>query len=388
MKWKSKSGVAVSFLITVTMVVGFSLLVTLLFGGLSEKKEAAPEIIVQSEMTAAEIAKTNLLEESLVKSALKIQNNADMTKKISALGIDSAEASREITIALNYAAEEASKNPLLIISKFVLWAVFLTAAFMLLRKNKMTPKLRRIILLAAFVFTGVILGSEPNSMSTLKDMVTAYAIKGIVFMPRLVALLIFLLVVLAANKFICAWACQFGTLQDFIFRLNRDQEDRKGIIRQYKIPFWLSNGVRLTFFAIFLVAAFAWSVDIIEMINPFNIYKPAVLSAAAIIFISILLTASLFIYRPWCHLFCPFGLLGWVVEKFSWYKIKVNYDTCIACERCAVSCPSTVMGAILKRQQTIPDCFACGTCINVCPTKSITFDKGKRTLPPDGKFKT
>ena len=96
--------------------------------------------------------------------------------------------------------------------------------------------------------------------------------------------------------------------------------------------------------------------------------------------------ASLFVYRPWCHFFCPFGLVGWLVEKVSIFRIKVNYETCISCEACAKACPSTVMNAILKRENIIPDCFACANCIDVCPTGSVSLAAGKRKLPPEGKF--
>jgi NAD-dependent dihydropyrimidine dehydrogenase PreA subunit len=78
--------------------------------------------------------------------------------------------------------------------------------------------------------------------------------------------------------------------------------------------------------------------------------------------------------------------VSWLVEKISIYRIKVNYDTCVACRTCARSCPSTVMDAILTRTRAIPDCFACGTCIEVCPTGSIRFLRGKRAMPPEGKF--
>jgi NAD-dependent dihydropyrimidine dehydrogenase PreA subunit len=96
--------------------------------------------------------------------------------------------------------------------------------------------------------------------------------------------------------------------------------------------------------------------------------------------------ASLFVYRPWCHFFCPFGLVGWIVEKKSLFKIKVNYDTCTACGTCTKACPSTVMDAILKQDRVTPDCFACATCIESCPTDSIHFAAGKRSKPPAGKF--
>jgi len=104
------------------------------------------------------------------------------------------------------------------------------------------------------------------------------------------------------------------------------------------------------------------------------------------IFLASLLIASLFLYRPWCHLFCPFGLVGWLVEKISLFKINVDYKSCIGCLACEKACPSTVMGAILRRDRTIPDCFSCGTCIEVCPTGSISLTAQKPGRPPKGKF--
>jgi polyferredoxin len=126
--------------------------------------------------------------------------------------------------------------------------------------------------------------------------------------------------------------------------------------------------------------------DFIEFIDPFKTYNPGKIALASGIFIGALTVASLFVYRPWCHFFCPFGLVGWIVEKKSLFKVKVDYDTCTACEACAQACPSTVMNAILKQNRVTPDCFSCATCIETCPTDSIHFATGKRSKPPAGKF--
>ena len=93
-------------------------------------------------------------------------------------------------------------------------------------------------------------------------------------------------------------------------------------------------------------------------------------------------------HRPWCHLFCPFGLVGWLAERISVYRIRVNHETCVACDACSRVCPSTVMGAILRSNRVIPDCFACGDCQTVCPTRSISFSPGKRAMPPAGRWTT
>ncbi|MBT4287306.1 MAG: 4Fe-4S dicluster domain-containing protein [Deltaproteobacteria bacterium] len=128
--------------------------------------------------------------------------------------------------------------------------------------------------------------------------------------------------------------------------------------------------------------------DIYEFIDPFKIYKPAVITIFGWTFLISITIASLFVYRPWCTMFCPFGLVSWFFEKLAIFKIKVNYDTCIECQSCARACPTTVMEVILKREtKTIPDCFACAGCIDACPTDSIPFSSGKRKIPLADKYK-
>ena len=72
--------------------------------------------------------------------------------------------------------------------------------------------------------------------------------------------------------------------------------------------------------------AFAWATDILESIDPFKVYNPLKLGTIGLVSVGGVSLVSLFVYRPWCHFFCPFGLVGWLVEKISLFKINVNYD--------------------------------------------------------------
>jgi len=321
-----------------------------------------------------------------LKKILDLKTKSDLQKPIESFGLSKEQIRTKVDKALTLEAEHESKNWIKIPVKFVTWFIFLGIVFRMMRKAKITVRTRKIFYLAAIILFGIVLGSDPSPMGTIKDALHLYGSKKVIFPPRMIALAIFLLIVFLANKFICSWGCQLGTLQDLIFRLNRNSKDTKGILRQFKIPFSVSNGLRISFITIFTILAFGWALDIIDPIDPFKVYKPAVLNSAGVTFSSVVLVASLFVYRPWCQLFCPFGLVGWLLEKISIFKINVDYETCIACEACSKACPATVMGAILKQNRTIPDCFACGTCINVCPTDSIRFEAKKRNKPPEDKF--
>jgi NAD-dependent dihydropyrimidine dehydrogenase PreA subunit len=386
MEQKSKIGIVVSFVILMALVFGLSSVSMKLWGAKPEKAPVRQELVFQEGMTVSEFGKANQLPNPVLKEVFGLVSKDDLQKKVTDFKYSREQIVSRVKKISALEGEEASKNWAKIVAKFALWFLFLGIVFFLIRRRKITFKSRRWVLLSGVVLFGIILGSDPSPMGTVKDAIGLFAKSGVIFPPRMIALTVFLILVFVANKFICTWGCQFGTLQDFIFRLNRDAKDRKGIFRQFKPSFFLTNTVRVVFLGVFVLVAFLWKTDFVEAIDPFKSFNPGKIILAGGIFIGAVSVASLFIYRPWCHFFCPFGLVGWIVEKKSLFKVKVDYDTCTACEACAQACPSTVMNAILKQNRVTPDCFSCATCIETCPTDSIHFASGKRSKPPAGKF--
>ena len=375
------------FLLIVALVISLSMISGRLWGGKPETIPEPKELVIREKMTVGEFGRVNDLPNPVLKTLFGLQARSDLQKMLSDYGTPDQIKSL-VTKKLALAAEHATKNWVKILVKFVLWFAFLITLFILFSKRKFTPRLRKWVLFFSVLIFGVIMGSDPSPMGTVKDAIHLYGSSRAIFPPRMIALAVFLLMVFVANKYICAWGCQVGVLQDLIFRLNQTDKGKAIVGKQIKPAFVFTNSVRVAVIGLLIVFAFAWGKDIIEPFDPFKIYKPAYLGLIGGIFVGILLITSLFIYRPWCHFFCPFGLVGWLVEKVSRVKISVDYDTCIACKKCASACPSTVMGAILRRdKKTIPDCFACYTCREVCPTGSIRFSTRKRTMPPPGHFK-
>ncbi len=377
---------SISFTITIAAVVLLSMLSS---GIWQEKPEVIPakaEIIISMDDSVTQFGTKNGLSNPSLKYIFRITSKEDLNRTLSSFNIPPEEIKSETEKVMVLNAETESKNWFKIPLKFILWVAVLSVAFLLIIRKKINRNARLILYISSVIIFGIILGSDPSPMGTVKDAIVLYGINRVVFPPRMIAFIVFMILVITANKFICSWGCQFGTLQDFIFRLNRNNRDTGALTRQFKPPFIISNTVRILFLVLFTTAAFIWSIDLFHIIDPFKIFKPSVLNSAGIAFIAALLILSLFIYRPWCHFLCPFGLAGWLGEKISIFKIKVNYNTCIACNACSKACPSTVMEAILKRDKIIPDCYSCGTCINACPTDSISFAPWKRPMPPEGKF--
>ncbi len=382
MKRIKKSGpVILQAVALVAIVLSLSVASSRLWGGKPEKVELPAAFTLRAEMPLPEVAAVNGFPKKILQKAFSLQPGEARGKTLGDLGLSIEEAEEHLRKAHALGQQHSSKNWVKIFSKFALWFAFLPIAFYLVLRNRMTPKVRKGMLAASLLIFGVALGSDPNPMGTIKDTITLLGISGVVFPPRAIALSVFLLTVILANKFICSWGCHLGVFQDLLHRINRGKRDRRGTIPQWKPPFWLSNGIRVATFAALTGVAFLWAYDLIEPIDPFRVFKPAHLGIAGGIAVFLVLTASLLVYRPWCNFFCPFGLVGWLGEKISIFKMKVDYENCPKCDACVKVCPSTAMDAILYQDKVIPDCYACGACMDICPTDAIQFGTGRRERP-------
>jgi len=253
-------------------------------------------------------------------------------------------------------------NPLLI-SKFVLWIVAIVAVTILLRRHKATSKVR-----LAFVVGGVLVfglayglltrgGLNPNPVFAVRNLLMVVLVKHELLLPVVAMLVILLLMVWVSNKSICGWGCQLGLLQDLLHRVN---------LPKWKPPFWFSNTVRIVAFVALIVGLALNGMDWIGLIDPFQLFSFN-FSLAIGLFSVAVLVASLFVYRPWCHLLCPFGLLGWLVEQVSVFRPRINREVCKECKLCVKACPGQAMADFYDGKKIHADCFACGACIEVCP---------------------
>jgi len=334
------------------------------------KKEEAREIVIKADQTAAELLSDNNLPITAFTRIFDRPESELSNTSVANSGIAEPELLVRIKKVAAIESENKRKNWQKIVLKFGLWIIFLFLTGRMLIKNKITVKNRKWLYLTAFVIFGILLGSDPGAMGTIKDAIVLYGQEKVIFPPRMVAFGVFIIMILVINKQFCGWGCQAGTLQDFLFRLTPEKLHKK-------VPFAISNTIRVIFFLLIVIFAFGFGLDIVESIDLFKIFAPQVLTVGGIVFIITLLLVSLFIYRPWCLFLCPFGLAGWILERFSFIKVRVDRDKCISCRKCVSACPNDAMAAILDQKKAKPDCFIRGSCQEICQVKAIRIKSKK-----------
>jgi len=158
-------------------------------------------------------------------------------------------------------------------------------------------------------------------------------------------------------------------------------------IKKKKVPFVITNSIRAIIFAVMLLFLFGIiggrkGFVIYHFVNPFNLFNLDFESITVIITIIIALLLSLFVYRPFCQLICPFGFVSWIAERFSIYRVRVDKNICTECGACSNVCPTEAAKGIVAGNKMPADCFSCGRCLNSCPVDAIkyTFKNNKSTV--------
>lgn len=167
-------------------------------------------------------------------------------------------------------------------------------------------------------------GSVQNIVLGIVDPTYAIPLTALAFF------LLPLIFALFAGRIFCAGACPLGAIQDII------------VFKPIELPKWIQKVLGLIPFlylglAVLLVAT--KSEFIICRYDPFVGFfrwdAPFHMIVLGILF----LVVGIFVARPYCRFFCPYGvLLGWM-SKFSSHHMTITPSACIQCKLCANSCP-------------------------------------------------
>ena len=220
---------------------------------------------------------------------------------------------------------------------------------------------------------GFALGESPNpmegSVKVFKSLVGLYPS----ITDKIVAFGFFAVLAVIGNKLICGWACPFGALQEIIYHLPILRK-----IKKRKVPFVISNTIRGALFVVVVLLLFGIvggrkGFVIYHFINPFNLFNLDIETVSVGATILVALVVSFGFYRPFCQFICPFGLLSWVFERLSVFRVKIDYNRCPKCNACVRACPLEAAKGRVAGKVFPADCFSCARCLNVCPVDAIRY---------------
>ncbi len=168
------------------------------------------------------------------------------------------------------------------------------------------------------------IGSIQNVALSLSDAAYTISITALAFF------LLPLLYTLFFGRTFCAGACPLGAIQDLL------------IIHPISLPPWLRKSAGIIP-AVYLGLAILFAVTGTEFIicryDPFvGIFRLDAPYHMVVLGIAFLLL-GMFVARPYCRFFCPYGVLLHWMSRFSKWHLSITPSDCIKCKLCTGSCP-------------------------------------------------
>ena len=175
----------------------------------------------------------------------------------------------------------------------------------------------------------------------------------------ILGLVLFIILTFVFGRIFCGYLCPIGTLQEIAYIIPI----KKLKIKNKTLPIVF----RLIFFIVFVVLGVIFSMGILTFFGFYDLFNLNVTSIFFYIF-SALLLVSIFVYRPFCRFFCPYGALLSLASVKGLFKLQRNVN-CVDCKKCEVICPTNEAGRTDLKQE----CYLCNRCKDVCPVDAIEY---------------
>jgi len=226
------------------------------------------------------------------------------------------------------------------------------------------------------------LGSLQSAFGAVASKVSLYVVGTLVFFGALL------------GRFICGWACPFGFIQELLHKIpSRKLRHKKafGVLKYGKyvmlglfvlllpIVYAVQTGLATPAFCKYVCPA-----GTLEAGVPLVAANPALQSSVGWLFswkmliLIGVITASVFIWRPFCRFLCPLGAIYGFFNRISVFGMRFEPSACTQCKACARKCRADIDPSCTPNSA---ECVRCGDCVKACPRGALKFGATQKEKP-------
>jgi polyferredoxin len=192
---------------------------------------------------------------------------------------------------------------------------------------------------------------------------------------------VFLSALLMGRAF-CGWVCPIGGLQDAC-HMVKDTALRRKRLDWMKWGIW-GPWMGLLIFLVIRAGGYRSIQPLYFMENGISVSEPSGYINFFLVLLIIVTLAFTIGRRGFCHTMCwmaPFMILGRKLRNtLTWPSLRLRADKeqCINCGKCTKECLMSldVNGMVREEKMENAECILCGTCIDVCPKRVISYAFG------------
>ena len=254
----------------------------------------------------------------------------------------------------------ANSLPMVVGLIFASFAIIST--FLLMRRGKLTFHIRLGILGLAVLIGFLFLA--PMFPLQIQQAVLGNAQQPIPVWGLLTILSIILLSAFMFGRTFCGYGCPIGTLQELTYRIPFPKYDLHNTRAAHL--------VRSLVLGIIIILGVVFSFSVLGTLGIMDFFSLDVASIGTAVFATVVVV-SIFYYRPFCRLACPFGVFQAIASRTPHYAIR-RTKACVRCKKCETVCPTDQA----KIGSNKAECYLCLRCLDACPKDALVYNKEEK----------